>query len=709
MKHLSTVFCIVLSLLFMGTAVPAQEAATPASGHVNAAEEDPYLWLEEVLSGPALAWVRACNAASSLELASGEDFQRLKTDLREIMDSDARIPFVSKHGTHFYNFWRDARHPRGIWRRTTPEEYAKAEPEWEVILDIDALNQAEKMNWVWKGAQILKAGGYRHVLINLSRGGADATEVREFDIQTKSFVKDGFRLPEAKGGMSWIDKDTVYVATDFGPDSLTTSGYPRIVKEWKRGTPLDAAKVIYEGKKTDMSVNAFYDDTEGYERHFVYRVPAFFKSEFYLRKDDGSLVRVEVPVDARAMPHRQWLMVTLRSAWETGGVTYPAGSLIAIDFDRFMQGKRNFSVLYTPAENNSLAGASWTRNYLILNITEDVKSKLVVLKPEGEKWERMPFIGAPENVEAQAWAIDSDENDQYFMTVTGFLTPSSLYWGSIGRAPEKIKSTPAYFDASNLEVSQHFAVSRDGTRVPYFQVNHKGLKKDGSNPTLLYGYGGFEVSMTPGYSGTTGRSWLEPGGVYVLANIRGGGEYGPRWHQAALKEKRHKAFEDFAAVARDLFKRGITSPEHLGAMGGSNGGLLMGNMITLYPELFKAIVCQVPLLDMKRYNKLLAGASWMAEYGDPDKPEEWAFLQKYSPYHNLKEGVKYPATLFTTSTRDDRVHPGHARKMMAKMQAMGQDVRYYENIEGGHGGAADNSQRAYMWAISYNFLWQQLR
>ena len=710
MKILSTMGWALLGLTMVSAPVWAQQPApAKAEAPQTMEQEDPYLWLEDVLGVPALSWVRACNAASRQELASTEDVRKLIADMKTIMDSNERIPFVGKQGPYCYNFWRDAQHPRGVWRRTTLAEYRKQDPKWENILDLDALNQKENVNWVWGGAQILKAGGWRHVLISLSRGGADAIEVREFDMKTKSFVKNGFHLPEAKGSMSWIDKDTVYVATDFGPDSMTTSGYPRIVKEWRRGTPLSAAKVVFEGKKTDMQVTAFYDDTKGYERHFVFCAPAFYKNDLYLRQKDGSLTRIDVPVDANAGAHREWMMVTLRSAWEVEGKTYPAGSLLAIKFDAFMQGKRDFTVLYTPTDNSSLAGSSWTRNTLILNIMEDVKSKLVVLKPENGVWKEIPFVGAPQNVEAQAWGIDSDENDDYFMTVTGFLTPSSLYMGSIGKAPEKIKSTPEFFDASRMEVSQHFAVSKDGTRVPYFQVNRKDLVLDGKNPTLEYGYGGFEVSMTPGYNSIMGRAWLEQGGVYVLANIRGGGEYGPRWHQAALKANRNKAYEDFAAVAQDLFKRQVTSAEHLGAMGGSNGGLLMGNMITLYPELYKAIVCQVPLLDMKRYNKLLAGASWMAEYGDPDKPEEWAFLQKYSPYQNLKEGVKYPATLFTTSTRDDRVHPGHARKMMARMQAMGQNVRYFENMEGGHGGAADNSQRAYMWAISYEFLRQQLR
>ncbi len=709
MKTMRRFLLMVLCVTTLLAPAIAGESQKPGSAEPQVTAEDPYLWLEDMLGVPALAWVRACNAYSKLELASGPNFDKLNQDLLKVMNSNERIPGVRKSGDYFYNFWRDGEHPRGIWRRTTLDEYKKADPKWDVILDLDAINKAEGVNWVWKGAEILKQGGYRHVLINLSRGGADATVVREFDLKTRQFVKDGFELPEAKGGMSWIDKDTVYVSTDFGPGSMTTSGYPRIAKIWKRGTPLSEAKVVYEGKETDMSVGAYYDDTEGYERHFVYRVPRFFQSEIFLRKDDGTLVKIDVPLDASAGVHKEWLMVNLRSAWEVGDATYAAGSLIAMNFDDFMNGKRNFTVLFEPAENNSLSSTSWTKNYLVLNIMEDVKTKLEVLKPGEGEWEKMPFVGAPENADVGVRGIDSDESDEYFMSVTGFLTPSSLYYGTIGEKPEKIKSTPAFFDASDMEVSQHFATSDDGTKIPYFQVNKKGIELDGNNPTLLYGYGGFEVSMSPHYSATTGLAWLSDGGVYVLANIRGGGEYGPRWHKAALKANRNKAFEDFSSVAKDLFKRNITSPDHLGCMGGSNGGLLVGNMITTYPDLFKAVVCQVPLLDMKRYTKLGAGSSWIAEYGDPDNPEEWAFLKQYSPYQNLKEGTTYPATLFISSTRDDRVHPAHARKMMAKMQEMGQDVRYYENIEGGHGAAADNRQRAYMWAISYEFLWNYLK
>ncbi|MBP1637055.1 MAG: Prolyl oligopeptidase, partial [Acidobacteria bacterium] len=647
-------------------------------------------------------------AESTAELASTPAFAALKKDLRAILDSSARIPYVSKRGPYYYNFWRDAKNPKGLWRRTTMEEYRKAEPRWDVVIDLDALAQAEKENWVWGGAEILRPG-YARALVSLSRGGADARVVREFDMEARAFVKDGFQLSEAKGGASWIDRDHVYVATDFGQGSMTTSGYPRIAKLWTRGTPLASAKTVYEGQPTDMAIDAVFDDTPGFERHFVRRSIAFYKGEQFLRRGDGTLVKIDVPDDANFGVQREWMTVELRTPWTAGGKTYSAGALLAARFDDFMQGKRDFTVLFEPTPRSSLAGLSWTRHHAILNVLEDVKNSLFVLTPGQDGWKREPLPGAPAFSTVGASGVDPDESDEYFLTVSGYLAPTTLQLGRVGEAPEKIKEMPAFFDASNLEVSQHFATSKDGTRVPYFQVSQKGTAPDGARPTLLYGYGGFEISMTPGYSGAVGRGWLSQGGVYVVANIRGGGEYGPRWHQAALREKRLRAYEDFAAVAEDLVTRKITSAAHLGIMGGSNGGLLMGNMFTLYPQLFGAVVCQVPLLDMQRYSKLLAGASWMAEYGDPDKPEDWAFIRTFSPYQNVKKDVKYPPILFTTSTRDDRVHPGHARKMMARMMEMGHDVRYYENIEGGHGGAANNEQAAHMQALAYTFLWAKLK
>jgi prolyl oligopeptidase len=672
--------------------------------------EDGYLWLEEITGRKALEWVQARNAESGKALAEAPGFPALKEDLLKILDSKERIPFIDKRGSHYYNFWRDEKNPKGLWRRTTMDEYRKANPKWDVLIDLDALAEAEKENWVWSGAEILKAGGYRNALVQLSRGGADAAVTREFNLQTRSFIEGGFKLPEAKGGASWIDRDHIYIYTDFGPGSMTTSGYPRIVKRWERGTPLPSAEVVFEGRTTDVSVGAAYDDTEGFERHFVYRAPTFYTMELFFLAGEGDFRKVDVPEDANASVHREWLLIELRSPWNIAGKVHPAGALLAAPFEEFMDGKRELTVLFEPTPRTSLAAYSWTRNHLILNVLEDVKNRLIVLTPGGKGWSRRPpLAGSPDFASSSARGADPDESDAFFMTTSGYLAPTALYYGTIGKTPEKIKELPEFFDASGLEVSQHFVSSKDGTRIPYFQVSPKGLKPDGANPTLLYGYGGFEIPLIPEYDARVGRGWLSRGGIFVVANIRGGGEYGPRWHQAALKEKRPRAYEDFAAVARDLIARKVTSPKHLGAHGGSNGGLLVGNMITRYPQLFGAVVCRVPLLDMKRYNKLLAGASWMAEYGDPDRPEEWKFIRTFSPYHNLKPNKKYPPVLFTTSTRDDRVHPGHARKMTAKMREMGFDVLYYENIEGGHGGAADNEQAAHMNALAYTFLWQKLK
>ena len=670
--------------------------------------DDPRLWLEDVTGDRALSWVRERNAESTAELTRSEAFRSLEARLLSILDSDAKIPFVSKVGPYYYNFWKDARHKRGLWRRTTLDEYRKAEPGWETVIDLDALAAEEKENWVWHGASPLKPD-YERCLVSLSRGGADADVKREFNLKTKAFVKDGYTLPEAKSRVAWRGLDSVFVGTDFGPGSLTRSGYPRIVKEWARGTPLDRATVVFEGRPDDMSVGATRDLTPGFERDIVTRRKTFYSGETFLRRD-GKLIKVEVPDDAEVDFERELLLVTLRTDWPVGGKTYTAGSLIATDLEGFLKGDRAFDVLFEPTDRKSLDGFGATKNHFLLNELDNIRNRLYVLTHKDGKWLREPLKGSPEIGTANASAIDPDESDDFFLTSSNYLMPTTLAFGTVGGpAPEALKQNPAFFDAKGLAVTQHEATSSDGTRVPYFQVAREGLALDGTNPTLLYGYGGFEISMVPTYSATAGVGWLEKGGVFVVANIRGGGEFGPRWHQAALKANRPKAYEDFAAVAEDLIARKVTTPAHLGIQGGSNGGLLMGNMLTRRPELFGAVVCQVPLLDMKRYHTLLAGASWMGEYGNPDVPEEWSFIQGFSPYHNLKEGVKYPRTLFTTSTRDDRVHPGHARKMAAKMKEMSLDLIYYENIEGGHGGAADNKQAAFMSALAYTFLWNQLK
>jgi prolyl oligopeptidase len=627
------------------------------------------------------------------------------------LDSNERIPFVTKHGEYYYNFWRDRKNERGLWRRTTLNEYQKSTPEWEVLLDLDALGKSEGENWVWKSVSLLRPD-YKRALVSLSRGGADAVVVREFDLDQKTFLTDGFSLPEAKGSVSWVDQDHIFISTDFGTGSMTDSGYPRIAKLWKRGTPVSEAKVLYEGNQQDMSVGAMHDDTPGHERNFVSRNLAFYNDELYWLKSPEELIKIDVPNTANKSVVREMLIIELREPWTVASKTFAAGSLLVADFDAYMSGKRDLDVLFEPTESTALSSFGATKNALILNVLEDVKNRIYVLKRtdrDGKKvWSKEPLVGAPAFGTVNVTAVDPDESDEYFMTSTDYLNPTTLSMGTLGQAPKELKRLPPFFDSSKFEISQNFATSDDGTKVPYFMVAPKGLELNGEHPTLLYGYGGFEISLQPNYNASVGRAWLSEGGVYVVANIRGGGEYGPRWHQAALKENRLRAYEDFAAVAKDLVARKVTRKERLGVQGGSNGGLLVGNMVTLYPELFAAGVCQVPLLDMQRYNKLLAGASWMAEYGNPDYPEQWAYIRKFSPYQNVQPNVQYPKVLFTTSTRDDRVHPGHARKMMAKMESQGHSVWYYENIEGGHGGAANNKQSAYMQSLAYTFLKQEL-
>ncbi len=681
--------------------------ASSSSSHAAPPPADPALWLEEVTGEPALKWVRQQNDLTTGELANTPEFKTMSDRFLAILDSRDRIPGISRIGSLYYNFWRDAQHPRGVWRRTTLEEYRKPAPAWETVLDLDALGAAEGENWVWEGADVLSPADER-CLLSLSRGGADATVIREFDLTTKSFVKDGFNLPESKSNASWLDRDHLYLGLAFDSSTVTTSGYPRVIKTWRRGTPVESATLVYEGPETDVSVGAMRDHTPGFERDFLSRGMTFYTNELYLLRD-GKRLRIEKPDDAEASVWREWLLVQLRTAWTVGGRTFPAGSLLAARFDDYLAGKRDLTALFTPTPTTSLAGFSNTRSTLLLSVLDRVRSRVYTATPGAKGWTVAMVKGLPEFGSIGVRAVDDLTSDDYWLTITDFLTPSSLSLGTVGREGfERLKQTPAFFDASRLSVEQHEAVSKDGTRIPYFQVAPKDLVLDGHTPTMLTGYGGFEVSYQPYYSGVQGAGWLERGGVLVVANIRGGGEFGPEWHNRAIKENRQRCYEDFSAVARDLVARKVTSVSHLGCIGGSNGGLLVGNMLTQYPDLFGAVVCQAPLLDMQRYSTLLAGASWMGEYGDPSIPEQWAYIQKWSPYHLLKDGVKYPRILFTTSTRDDRVHPGHARRMAHKMEAMGADVLFYENIEGGHGGAADNKQQAFMNALAFTFLWKQL-
>jgi prolyl oligopeptidase len=678
--------------------------------------QDPYLWLEDVLGERALAWVRDRNAETEQTLQAQPGFDALKSSIREVLDSKEQIPYVGRRGAWFYNLWRDAANPRGLWRRVTLDGYRKSQPDWETVIDIDALGRTEQENWVWAGAQGLSPS-YRLMLVSLSRGGADARVVREFDSVSKRFVEGGFTLPEAKSAVEWQDENHVYVGTDFGPGSLTDSGYPRVIKRWQRGTPLSAAVTVFEGARQDVAVSVSVDPTPGHERTIFTRALDFYNSLSFVLQD-GQLVPLDKPQDAQIAFHRDHVFIELRSDWLIGRKTWPRGGLLVGSAAAFLRGERRFGALFTPTATRSLAGYSVTREAVIVNVLDKVASRLQEWRPDGgddaTRWSKRdmaaPYPGQLGVTALHDSSLTEDPwAEHYLLNAADFLSPDSLQLGRTGDDQrERLKSRPSFFDAEGMRVEQRFAPNKDGTRVPYFIIWPRGAKPDAENPTLLYGYGGFEVSLTPFYSGGIGRAWTGRGGVFVLANIRGGGEFGPAWHQAAIKDRKHRSHEDFAAVAQDLIRRRVTQPKRLGIQGGSNGGLLVGAVMVQRPELFNAVVCQVPLLDMQRYSHLLAGASWMAEYGDPDKPAEWDWIRKYSPYHNVKAGVRMPKVLFTTSTRDDRVHPGHARKMAAKMTALGHALLYWENIEGGHGGAADNGQKAQMSALEYSFLWMQL-
>jgi prolyl oligopeptidase len=674
-------------------------------------DSDPHLWLEDITGDDALRWVEAHNEPTLADLG-GERFEQMRAEALEVLDTDSRIPYVRRRGAYLYNFWRDATNPRGLWRRTTLDSYRtrragdersreEQKIQWDVLIDLDELAAEDDENWVWAGADVIEPD-LTLALVGLSRGGSDASVVREFDMRTRQFVAGGFELSEAKTDVTWQDADTVIVGTDFGPGSLTDSGYPRITKRWKRGEPLAEAETLFAGEISDVSVGAGYDPTPGFERLLVSRSFDFFNRERYELRG-GELIKIDVPTDAGTSIHREWLLIRPRTDWTVGSTTYPAGSLLAAKYDEFLSGTADLTVVFEPDEHTSLETYTWTRDHLVLVTLVDVSSRLEVVTPG--TWKREPIRGVPPNTNTVI--VDADEyGDEIFLDSSGFDTPSRLLWGRVGEEVVEVKSAPAFFDASDIEVKQHLVASADGTMIPYFVVGHRD--SSGPGKTLLGGYGGFENSSTPGYGGVLGRLWLTRGGTYVLANIRGGGEYGPRWHTQAMREGRHLVDEDFAAVARDLVDRGITTVDQLGAQGGSNGGLLMGIMLTKYPELFGALVCSVPLLDMKRYHLLLAGASWVAEYGDPDNPDDWEFISKYSPYQHVSAERRYPPVLITTSTRDDRVHPGHARKMTAALEAVGQPVQYYENVEGGHAGAADNAQTAFRSALVYEFLHRML-
>jgi len=695
--------------------------ATTATG------EDPHLWLEEISAEKCLQWAKEKNEVTFNKFGHPEG-TKMYTKILEILESKDKIAYVTKVGNLYYNFWQDADHVKGIWRRCTLEDYQKpsAEVSWETVLDLDALSKAEGESWVWHSPRFIDLGPDEAkdiCLLRLSPGGSDAEVIREFNVEKKAFVPEeegGFKIKECKTQVSFKSRDVLLVGTDTGADGdMTDSGYPSQVREWKRNTPINDAPVAFRGDKSDVVTYSHRYFDRGLFHENRCRAITFYTSQ-YSWLHQGEWKTVNVPDDMEVSSFGDRFQFQLRSDWEVGGKTYVQGSLLSIPIDTFFAGAlEKMDVLFAPTLSESLEASCGTRNFLVLTILEDVKTKLMFWEYKDGAWINRGVEKGLGMESVSLSAVEADHSDDLWVTVFGYTRPSSLFLTTVedlcaGKLPsmQPLKSLPAFFNADDIEVQQFFATSLDGTKVPYFQLSKKGMAYDGSNPTLLYGYGGFEISLTPVYSASRGVGWLEHGGVWIDANIRGGGEYGPRWHQAAKKANRKKAYEDFEAVAEDLLKRKVTSRSMLAVKGGSNGGLLVGNMLVREKrELLGAVVCQVPLLDMKRFSQLLAGASWMGEYGDPSTSDWEDFLHQYSPYHLYKEDATYPAALFVTSTKDDRVHPGHARKMVAKLLShptAKEQTFYYENIEGGHGGAADNKQRAFMEVVQYAFLWKTL-
>ncbi|HTI66392.1 MAG TPA: prolyl oligopeptidase family serine peptidase [Caulobacteraceae bacterium] len=682
--------------------------AQPSSPAAPAAA-DPFLWLEDVEGARALDWVRAQNARSLAGLEADPRYAGLKAQALAIVNATDRIPMPGLRGGAVYNFWQDKDHVRGLWRRTTLAGYRTASPAWETLLDVDALSAAEKANWVYKGAQC-RWPDYRRCLVSLSDGGKDAVQVREFDVASKAFVKDGFALPEGKQDATWLDADTLLVAREWEPGQVTESGYAYIVKRLARGQSLDKAVEVFRGEKTDVGASpAVLHDGDGHQVVVFTRNRTFYESETWIDTPAGPR-QLGLPAkhSLQGLSKNQ-LLFTLEEDWVTPAGVFKSGALVSVDAAEAARSPAALRprLVVQPGPRQSIEGVTTTKNYVLVDLYENVQGGVRRFSLSGDGW-RSETIALPKASSVDVVAAEA-ESDTIFASVTSFLTPTTLWQGDAARlAAAEVKALPPRFDAAGLVTEQFEATSKDGTKVPYFVVHKTAMKLDGSNPTLLYAYGGFQVSMTPSYSGTTGKLWLENGGVYVLANIRGGGEFGPAWHQAGLKQNRQRIYDDFAAVAEDLIARKITSPRRLGIEGGSNGGLLMGVELVQRPELWNAVVAQVPLLDMLRYHKLLAGASWIAEYGDPDKPDERAFLETISPYRNLKAGPKYPEPFFVTSTKDDRVHPGHARKMAAKMEALGLPFLYYENIDGGHSAAANLQEAARRASLEYMYLTRKL-
>ena len=671
------------------------------------AQEDTYLWLEVIDSKKSLEFVNTQNKITQDKLSSNAEYQAIYDKSLEIYNSTYRIAFPSIIGNHIYNFWQDKEHARGIWRRTTKESYLSNNPIWETLLDIDALALKDDIKWVYKGSNGLYPN-YNRFIINLSNGGGDAVEIREFDITTKSFIKDGFYIPQAKGYASYLDENNLIVSTDFGEGTMTTSGYPNQVKLWKRGTLLKDAQLIHTGNINDVSSSGYVMRDNDKNYLLIHQGTTFYTRIAYIC-ENNKLIKLDLPEDISISTIlNDQIVLNLKSDWNVNGIIYKQGSIVSAKFSSLIKGIKEITLIFTPDEFTSVNEVSSTKNKILVTILTNVKSELNSYTFENDKWV-IEKVNAPD-VGTISIVTTDHFSDEYYFNFQNFLTPPSLYFAnSSNNSVKEIKTLPSFFDSSKYKVEQFKAKSTDGTMVPYFVISSKTMVYNSQNPTILYGYGGFEVSKESSYSAVMGNAWLENGGVYVLSNIRGGGEYGPKWHQAGLKENRQTVYNDFHCIAQELIAKKITSNKNLGIMGRSNGGLLVGVAFTQRPDLYNAAVCEVPLLDMQRYNKLLAGASWMGEYGNPDIPEEWEYIKKYSPYHNLKKDVDYPEVYFYTSTRDDRVHPGHARKMAAKMIDMGYPIYYYENTEGGHAGASTNEQSAKYSAMTFSYLLMKLK
>jgi prolyl oligopeptidase len=672
-----------------------------------APDDDPYLWLEEIEGARALDFVAAQNR-KTLDRFGGAQFAGDRDILEAIYDRPDNIPFVARRGRHLYNIWKDAANPRGLWRRTTLDSFRTASPEWETLLDVDKLAADEGADWLQSGTSACP-GQHSRAILSLSRGGSDAVTLREFDIERKTFVTDGFTLAEAKSGVVWIDADTVLLSSALGDDMATTSGYSRTVRLWRRGEPIERAQVVFDVTADSMAAYCDVDRTSQQLRvWFIDRID-FFNCNLWLGDETGAKTRLDLPTSVWTEVHRDWLAVKLRKDWTVGGKTWAADSVIGISLCAFLAGSRDFTVVFEPGPRRAMQGWFWAAGKLVLSILDELKPVFELCTPSDAGWTRETLQGLPAIGVADVWRVDdheSESNGDLLANVQDPLTPPSLLLVERGKAPALLKQAPKSFNADGLVVSRHEAISVDGERIPYVQTGPPG--ETGEAPIYMTGYGGFGLAVKPYYIASLGKLWLERGGTTVQANLRGGGEFGTRWHDAGRLEGKRRSHDDFAAVAADLVRRGVTRPGRIAADGGSNGGILISNMLTRYPDRFGALMCTIPLIDMRRYTKLLAGASWIAEYGDPDKPEEWAWLQTYSAYHAAKPGESYPPILLVTTQRDDRVHPGHARKMAAKLQAMGYDAWFYEPAAGGHGFGNSNRDRATFVALGLGFLREKI-